>query len=97
MAPGEPVVNIVQMNPLRVMVRVDYTKHSQASLNGRRVQVIVDVGDGRSEAATGTVGFTNMTIDEDKLYDAWIEIENQKDGSDRWIFTPGMRAKVHLK
>ena len=97
-SPGEPVANIVQMNPLRVMVRVRYQDHPQATLNGRRAEVVVDVGNGRSEAATGVVGYTNMAIDQQSgLYEAWIEIDNRKDSAGRWIFTPGMDAAIHLK
>ncbi|MCA9216013.1 MAG: HlyD family efflux transporter periplasmic adaptor subunit [Planctomycetales bacterium] len=97
-SPGEPVAYIVQMDKLRVEMPVDYDDHPQSSLMGRRVEVIVDTGSGGSETASGVVGFTDVTIDKRSgLYRAWIEIENRKLSSGQWLFTPGMKATVHLK
>jgi multidrug resistance efflux pump len=97
-APGDPIATLVQMDRLRVNAMIKYTDHPQAELLGKSVDVVVTMGNEKSETTTGVVGFTDVSIDQQNgLYRAWVEIENPRDASGQWLYTPGMSAKIHLK
>ncbi|HEX5446505.1 MAG TPA: HlyD family efflux transporter periplasmic adaptor subunit [Pirellulales bacterium] len=79
-APGDPVVQMVGIERLRVMGDVDATEWGQTDVEGRRVTVQVTLPRGRTVSVPGRVTYVSPVVTLGRL-EVWAEIAPEiKDG-----------------
>jgi multidrug efflux pump subunit AcrA (membrane-fusion protein) len=85
---GDPVLEIIQLDTMRVRVMVDPKQYAIHELDGKRATIQVPLARGKMETFQGTVVFCDPTIGGNKMYYAYIEVPNRKVGN-YWILQPG--------
>jgi len=100
--PGSPVLQLVQLDALRIEGDIDALKYpGQVTLGTpARVTIFANANRGDSDAAStiqldGTIGFVSSEIDLNNRYRIWVEIKNERRGEE-WLIKPGMEADVTI-
>ncbi len=103
--PGTPILQLVQLDKVRVEGDIDSLRFPGQILKGTPVRVYVYArspkpGDGDADtshavAIDGRIGFVSSEIDIKHCYRIWVEIENQRIGDD-WLLKPGMEAQIDV-
>ncbi len=93
---GDAVVHLVQMDRLRVHGRIDKDRFHPNDVQGRPVEVIVQLPGGVTHTVNSQIGFASPVIEEDGAFRVWAEIENTQVG-DRWLLGPGFAATMQLR
>jgi len=100
--PGSPVVQLVQLDKLRVEGDIDALRYPGQITRGTPVKVMIHSNSRRAEASAadaiavdGKIGFVSSEIDLNHRYRIWVEVENQQVG-DEWVFKPGMEADMQV-
>lgn len=98
--PGDPILHLVQMNPIRYSFRIE-SKTPPESVFGQPVKLFIPT---IGREVQGTVTFIKPSHDIGDMYQVWVDIENTwqpfKNQSETaiqkgyWILQPGMRAEV---
>ena len=98
--PGDPILRLVQMNPIRYSFRIE-SKTPPESIFNQAVTIYVPTLD---KTFQGKVTYIKPSHDIGDMYQVWVDIENQwqdfqnLDGTEKqkgyWILQPGMRAEV---
>lgn len=98
--PGDPILHLVQMNPIRYSFRIE-SKTPPESIFNQAVTIYVPTLD---KTFQGKVTYIKPSHDIGDMYQVWVDIENQwqdfqnLDGTEKqkgyWILQPGMRAEV---
>ncbi|MBQ6109030.1 MAG: HlyD family efflux transporter periplasmic adaptor subunit [Thermoguttaceae bacterium] len=98
--PGDPILHLVQMNPIRYSFRIESTTPPESIFN-QAVTIYVPTLD---KTFQGKVMYIKPSHDIGDMYQVWVDIENQwqdfqnLDGTEKqkgyWILQPGMRAEV---
>jgi len=100
--PGSPIVQLVQLDKLRVEGDVDALRYPGQITRGTPVKVMIYANSRRTGASTADaigvdakIGFVSSEIDLNHRYRIWVEVENQQVG-DEWVFKPGMEADIQI-
>lgn len=104
--PGTPIVQLVQLDKVRVEGDIDSLRFPGQILKGTPAKVHVyarsikpsnELDPDTSAAVTinGRIGFVSSEIDINHCYRIWVEIENQRIGDD-WLLKPGMEAVIDV-
>lgn len=98
--PGDPILRLVQMNPIRYSFRIE-SKTPPESIFNRPVTIYVPT---LEKEFSGKVTFIKPSHDIGDMYQVWVDIENTwqafedpgEEGLQKgyWILQPGMRAEV---
>ena len=98
--PGDPILHLVQMNPIRYSFRIESTTPPESIFN-QSVTIYVPTLD---KTFQGKVMYIKPSHDIGDMYQVWVDVENQwqdfqnLDGTEKqkgyWILQPGMRAEV---
>lgn len=103
--PGDPVVQVVRMDRLRVEALLSATDvrdregrlvsrgYSPSDIAGRRVTVAVELPGSRRETFPGQIVFVSPLVQAGGQYRFWAEVENRKH-DDHWLLLPGLMAEV---
>jgi len=104
---GTPVLQLVQLDKLRVEGDIDALQYAGQIARGTPVKVYIYansrrpsrggesavVGGENAVEIDGRIGFVSSEIDLNHRHRIWVEIENQQLG-DEWVFKPGMEADI---
>lgn len=105
--PGTPILQLVQLDKLRVEGDVDALRYPGQVTRGTPVKVMIYANSRRTAAPTADsptadaimveakIGFVSSEIDLNHRYRIWVEVENQQVG-DEWVFKPGMEADIQV-
>jgi len=93
--PGDPVVQIIQLNRLWVEGFVNAEHVSPSEVHDQPVRVNVELARGRQVTVPGRVVFVKPVI-EGNTYQVRAEIENQQENG-FWLLAPGMPAKMEIQ
>ncbi|MGQ9575612.1 MAG: HlyD family secretion protein [Thermoguttaceae bacterium] len=91
--PGDPVVQILRLDKVRVEGFMDATRLSPADVENRPVSVSVRVPGGQIEQFTGRVVFASYHINTKGQSVVRAEVENRNHAG-QWILRPGMEAEM---
>lgn len=98
--PGSPILQLVQLDKLRVEGDIDVLRYPGKVTRGAPVKVLIHSNaersggsDERAVAIDAKVGFVGSEIDLNHRARIWVEIENQQIGEE-WVFKPGMEADI---
>lgn len=94
--PGSPILQLVQLDRLRVEGYIDGFSNRGAAVRGTPVSIEVLVSSGTTRQLTGKIGFVSSEMDVNRRYRVWADIDNVQEGGD-WVIKPGMRAMITLK
>ncbi|MEM0926050.1 MAG: HlyD family efflux transporter periplasmic adaptor subunit [Planctomycetota bacterium] len=99
MQPGSPIVELVQMDKVRVEGFVDAISYAGQVRKDAPVRVSIVVGgteiDPVYKQMEGTIGYVSTELDLNERHRIWVEITNERDGDD-WVIKPGMAAKMEI-
>jgi multidrug resistance efflux pump len=108
---GEPVYRVVRMDRLRVEGLLSAERFTPAQVEGRRVEIRIDVPDGKTRDGKETitlpssvsvdatllkVNFASPVVDASRDFLVFIEFDNQLDANGRWLVRPGLEAEVTI-
>lgn len=100
--PGSPIVQLVQLDKLRVEGDIDALRYPGQITRGTPAKVMIYANNRRTDAASNDaivvdakIGFVSSEIDVNQRYRIWVEIANQQVGDD-WLFKPGMEADIQV-
>ena len=85
---GHEVLHILQLDTLRVQVRVNVKEYEPSDLSGKQAVIYVTLANGRTETFQGTVVFCDPRVDSGQTFWAYIEIQNRRVGN-FWLLQPG--------
>lgn len=88
--PGDPILRVVRMDPLRVEGFIDATRYSPADVDGRDVRITVDLPGGRQVSLKGHVAFASPIIEAGPRFLVRAEIDNRPDNRGHWQLRPGL-------
>jgi multidrug resistance efflux pump len=97
--PGSPVLQLVQLDKLRVEGDIDALRYPRQISRGTPAKVVIYANARRDDGQASTVqldarvGFVSSEIDINHRYRIWVEIDNRQLGED-WVFKPGMEADI---
>ncbi|QEF96313.1 p-hydroxybenzoic acid efflux subunit AaeA [Stieleria maiorica] len=97
--PGSPIVELVQMDFVRVEGFIDAFRYAGQIQKGADVKVEITVGGTSTnpviQTFVGKIDYVSMELDLNKRHRIWVKVPNQRDGDD-WLIKPGMRATMQI-
>jgi multidrug resistance efflux pump len=97
--PGSPIVELVQMDRVRVEGFIDALSYAGQVRIGLPVEIEVTVGGTTDQPETkrfqSVVEYVSTEIDINNRHRIWASIPNQRVGQD-WMLKPGMRATMRI-
>jgi macrolide-specific efflux system membrane fusion protein len=90
---GEPVVQVVRMDRLRVEGFVSTGELNVSEIAGKQVMVEVELARGRRERLSGRVTYVSQLVTAGAKYRVRAEVENRLE-NDEWLLRPGMAASM---
>ncbi|MEO1615365.1 MAG: HlyD family efflux transporter periplasmic adaptor subunit [Planctomycetota bacterium] len=97
--PGTPIVELVQMDKVRVEGFVDAISYAGQVRKGTPVAIEITVGgtlaDPVKKQLTGTIDYVSTEVDLNGRHRIWAEIKNERIGED-WLIKPGMTATMEI-
>lgn len=97
---GDPVLKVIQMDRLRVQGFVKADQYAPHELEGRPVEIIINLPGGKQHKVTGAVGYVSQVVEASDEYRIWAEIENvaveEREGRIFWLIGPGMLASMSI-
>lgn len=102
--PGTPVLQLVQLDTLRVEGDVDALRYPGQITVGTPALVYIYAYAGRDSdrdkaqaiKVEGKIGFVSSEIDLNNRYRVWVEVKNERRGND-WVIKPGMEADIVVR
>ncbi|MEX0824709.1 MAG: HlyD family efflux transporter periplasmic adaptor subunit [Pirellulaceae bacterium] len=94
--PGTPVLQLVQLDRLRIEGDIDGFSIRGPAVRGAPVTVEVFITSGESRQLEGKIGFVSSQMDINQRFRVWVDIENVQEGGE-WVIKPGMPAMIKLK
>lgn len=100
--PGSPVLQLVQLDKLRVEGDIDALQYAGQIARGTPAKVYIYTNSQRSPGVIdfenameieARIGFVSSEIDLNHRHRIWVEVENQQIGEE-WVFKPGMEADI---
>ncbi|KAA5541132.1 HlyD family efflux transporter periplasmic adaptor subunit [Roseiconus nitratireducens] len=97
--PGSPIVELVQMDRIRVEGFIDAINYAGQVRKGSPVVVTVIVGGTRDNPVTKrfetTIDYVSTELDLKHRHRIWVSIPNEPVG-DGWLIKPGMEASMRI-
>lgn len=94
---GDEVLQIVQLDTLRVVCKVDANLYDQDSIAGKAASVTAPLPNGKTEVFPGKVVFVDPSIDSGgDVFDVYVEVQNRPSGSS-WMLQPNRMVSVAIK
>jgi len=84
---GEPILEIVQLDTLHVVVKVNARDYRPNDLSGKQAVIHVQFPNGRTETFQGEVIFCDPRVKVDS-FETLIEVQNRRVGN-YWLLQPG--------
>lgn len=94
-APGDPVVQIVRVDRLRVYGNLDASKWTRGDIDGRKVTVDVTLPRGRNVTVPGKVVFVSPVVGVGLKLPVWAEIDTPMENGRPLIYA-GMQARMTI-
>lgn len=94
--PGQPVMELVRVDRLRVEAFLNAYEVSPREVEGRRVMIEIPVGNGKTEQFQGHIEFVSSQVVADGAYRVWMEFDNRKDEHNQWVVRPGLTATMRI-
>lgn len=94
--PGDPVVQVVRINRLRVEGVVNSAEAAGYEISGQPARVTVELARGRTVTLDGRVSFVHPVVRAGGKYEIWAEVENVQE-SGRWLLQPGLPATMTIQ
>ncbi len=95
--PGSPIVELVQMDRVRVEGYIDALNYAGQVRKGAPVTVTIIVGGSTTEPVTrqyqGQIEYVSTELDLNKRHRIWVSVPNERAGDD-WLIKPGMAASM---
>jgi multidrug resistance efflux pump len=91
--PGDPILILVQFDPLHVEGFVYATQFDRGELLGKPVRVVVTRARGREVTVTGKVVYVDQNVRGDSTYLVRAEVNNERE-DDTWLIQPGLQARM---
>ena len=85
-APGDPVVQIVRVDRLRVYGNLDASKWTRSDIDGRKVTVDVTLPRGRDVNVPGKIVFVSPVVGVGQKLPVWAEIDTPMEDDRPLIF-----------
>jgi multidrug efflux pump subunit AcrA (membrane-fusion protein) len=92
---GEPVIQVVRMDRLRVEGFVAATELNVAEIAGKEVIVEVELARGQRQRFAGRITFISQLVTAGGKYRVRAEVENRLAG-DEWLLRPGAAAAMTI-
>lgn len=97
--PGSPIVEIVQMDIVRVEGFIDALNYAGQVRLGAPVTITIIVGGTRTNPVTkehiGKIEYVSTELDLNKRHRIWVSVPNERVGDD-WLIKPGMSATMRI-
>lgn len=97
--PGSPIVELVQMDRLRVVGFIDALNYAGQVQKGApvKIEVVVgrDAGGAKKRSFDGVIEYVSTELDLQKRHRVWVSIPNELVGDD-WLIKPGMAASMRI-
>lgn len=97
--PGSPIVELVQMDRVRVEGFINAINYAGQVRIGSPVTVSVMVGGTATEPETrtyrGKIEYVSTELDLAKRHRIWVSVPNERNGDD-WLIKPGMSATMRI-
>lgn len=97
--PGSPIVDVVEMDRLKIEGRIDALAYSGQIRQGMPVQIHIMVGGTRDNPTVkrfeGVLDFVSTDLGINGVYRLWATVANERLGDD-WLIKPGMSGKMYL-
>jgi multidrug efflux pump subunit AcrA (membrane-fusion protein) len=94
--PGDPILQLVQFDKLRVECFVKSSEYDPVELANRRVTVRVRLARDREAAISGRVTYVSQTVQPVRGdYLVRAEVDNQRNG-EYWLIRPGLEAEMTI-
>ncbi|MCC9604161.1 HlyD family efflux transporter periplasmic adaptor subunit [Stieleria sp. JC731] len=96
---GSPIVELVQMDELRVEGAVDALSYGRKLRRGQSAKIRIVVGGTADEPVfeefDATLDYISTELDLKQAHRVWAKIKNRKVGDD-WLIKPGMEAVMYV-
>ncbi|MCO8123875.1 HlyD family efflux transporter periplasmic adaptor subunit [Stieleria sp. TO1_6] len=97
--PGSPIVELVQMDEVRVEGFIDALNYAGQVSRGAPVEVLVTVGGSSTRPVTkrfnGVIDYVSTELDLKQRHRIWVRVVNERVG-DGWLIMPGMAATLQI-
>ena len=93
--PGMPIVRLVRMDQLYVRGHAPASLYEPYELQGRSVQVRLQLSRGRTKEVESTISFSSPLVDTDGTFLVQAIVPNVREGEE-WLLRPGMEATMTL-
>ena len=90
---GEPVLQIVRMDTLRVEGLINATDLNVDEITGKTVAAEVDLARGRRERFVGKITYVSPLVTAGGKYRVRAEVENRRENK-QWLLRPGMNVTL---
>ncbi|HTN77729.1 MAG TPA: HlyD family efflux transporter periplasmic adaptor subunit [Pirellulaceae bacterium] len=98
--PGQPIVELVRIDRLRVEAFLNAYEVSPRELAGREVEIEIPTrgrdGQPKIEKFSGKIGFVSNVVVADGAYRVTVDFDNRKE-EDYWVVQPGLTANMMIK
>jgi len=89
----DPIMRIIELDKLKVVGKIDYTKVDQKMVDQKKVTVTAKSVDGRTESFEGFVRYASPLIESGRQFDIEVEVNNRREG-DYWLLSPGKTVEL---
>ncbi len=93
--PGDSVLHLIQMDPLRVEGYLKASEVDPVEVVGQPVTVTVTLARGRKKTVHGNVVFVSDQVLGGSEFSVWAEVNNSQE-NDRWLLRPGLGAVMTI-
>ena len=93
--PGDSVVQIIQLNRLRIEGFLSDAKYVPGDVMGRPVTAVVRLPRNRMEKFSGKIVFVNPTVKATGEFLIRAEVDNRQENG-QWLLQPGKSATLHI-
>ncbi len=94
--PGDPVVQIVRIDRLRIEGFVNSAEFNPSEIAGRSVTVDAELARGRKVRFAGKVVFVSPLVQPGGEYLIWADVENKQENG-HWLLRPGLTATMTIE
>ena len=97
--PGSPIVELVQMDHVRVEGFINALNYAGQVRIGSPVQVTIMIGGTVTNPVTrsfnGKIDYVSTELDLAKRHRIWVSVPNERHG-ENWVIKPGMSATIRI-
>ena len=95
-APGDPILRLVQMNTLRVEGFVKATDRAPHEVFGKPVTIKVELARGLTKQFEANIGYVSPDIEATGEFRVWAKITNFRDRDNNYLVRPGSMATMTI-